>query len=382
MAGFLFPCLCSVGNAKVKVGGVLGGEAWYSTTSEDMAGGDETNEIWINGGNLLGELNIDYLDDSGKFSIHTMVKLDGRRADQALNSNNSWRFADDLYLQQIFINWHINDKIDFKFGRQNSLMAPLSPRDCDGPVWLSNLGNLSFYDEIASFRLDYKFTDHLKASVLIGDPDSDNNEVLAQVDGAKEENIMPRFDFSMEYKTEKMTFIPAVSFLKQNYDNMPESYDDNINIWAFSLSAEFRLSPFMIRAEGYYGENLGDGSYTGADGFGPYAFQGSSILEGFKIYDTTTSGGFLEATYSINDDIKLLGTISLAKFKNNDGPASRELDVTDLGYSLALHYFPLPNILFCPQLRFYDFDDAAIVDGVEQDHGSTAELGFALAVFF
>ncbi len=382
MGGFLFLCLCGVGHAGVKVGGVLGAEAWYSTTSEDMAGGDETNEVWLNGGNLLGELNVDYADDSGAITIHTMIKLDGQRADQPTNSSNSWRLADDLYLQQISINWHVNDAMDFKFGKQNTLIAPFSPRDCDGPVWLSNVGNLSFYDEIASFRFDYKLSNQLKASFLIGDPDSDNNDSLASVAGAKEENIMPRIDFSLQYETDSVSIIPAVTFLSQNYDNLPTGYDDTINIWAASLSAEIRLDALMIRTEGYYGENLGDGNYTGADGFGPYAYQGSSILEGTTIYDTTTYGGFFELMYTLNEKTQIGGAVSMATFKNDDAPANRELDVTDIGYSLTLHYMALANLLIAPQIRIYDFDDSAMVDGVEQDHGTVSEIGFAMVLFF
>lgn len=383
LSGLFLFSVCDNSNAEVKVGGVLGGEMWFHNDSEEtrMSGGDETNELWLNGGNLLGELNADY--NSEKIQLHTQIKLDGRRADQPTNNpGNDWKFADDLYLQQIHIDWFFSENLNLRFGKQASLIAPLAPNDIDGPVWLSHMGNMGFHDEVSAFRLNAKFGGQVTGSFLVGDPNSNNNEALAAVEGAKEENIIPRMDASVQYVTDMVTIIPAATFLTQTYDNLPEGYDDTINIWATSLSAELRINKFMFRAEGYYGQNLGDGNYTGVDGFAAYAGQGSSVLVDNQIYDTTTYGGFFEAMYTIDDQWSVGGAVGMATYKNNDVPLEYSYDITDTGYAFTVHYMPLPNLIFAPQLRYYTFDESAEVGGGTEDHGDSLEIGFALVAIF
>lgn len=380
-----------------KFGGMIGFETWYNHTSDKvvLANGDDTDELWANGGQLLGMLLVDYTDPSGTLSAHSMIEFDGYDD----GDGQSFRDGERLRITQLYVDWRLNSSFKLRFGQQQGLIGAYNPFEVDGPTELKHVGNFHS-NELAAIRLDYITSYNTTWSILFGDPDNSKNEVLYSDDStspvfnSKEENMIPRIDLGWEYSKKGMKIGSAVTYLTQHYDNLPDGYEDTINIWGISFGGEISVTPkITIKTEVYYGENLGDGNHNGADGyFNPAAdiapmfsslSQGGATLCGNDICDTTGYGGFIQVGYVFKKNMSMHVAIGAAKYENDGlSGSSDDTDITDMVYAVAFHYMVLPNLEINPQFRIFNFDDSATIAGVEEDRGQFLELGVCVKLFF
>jgi hypothetical protein len=327
-------------------------------------------------------LNATYKSDDGNL----MGVIEIRAGNYGSKGDNfTWYYG--------WMDYKLNDMVHFRIGRQPetfAIMVPSAAAMGHQPyTLLVAYGNLhaSNGDMLKAY---VKFNDNIRMEFAIQDPDNDGAEVppagfpAENATGAdvREENVLPRFDLAIPMNWGKFVIEPSFTYLKQSYDQVGAGFDDDIDIWGASVGARMGFGPVTISMELTYGQNLGQGNYTGAGHAGSVAVLPARA----RAYDSDNDG----VNNAIEDSDVFMGwiqfdfnfgpaTLKLAfgmeDISNDGGPGvADDLDTTRYGYALAVPISVAKGFTVTPTFIYHDRDDNA-QDGVVRAGNPTRDFG-------
>jgi hypothetical protein len=302
---------------------------------------------------------------------------------------NSLYGRNTINLYYAYINYRFSDQFSMRFGRQNTLLAPMSPSTYSGWQTWGHIvgigwGNQNHTSLCDGITFNWKITPMVSLQAGIFEPDTDNGEAILATAGpagtAREENILPRIDVALPINWNWLRIVPSFSYLQQEYDQGALNTPNDVDIWAGALSARASFGPFSITGEVIVGENLGVGSYNTAVAYATWTTFGLGTgIGGPKLYTPVGS-----ATTQLADEdnvafffdlalkfgpATLHGIYGQSKSSCDGDPAigvpgdGAEFDQTSRMYGLTCPISVGGGFTIRPEIMFYDYDDSAVRGG-------------------
>lgn len=305
----------------------------------------------------------------------------------------------NLYLANM--TYRFSDKFSMTFGRQVTLLAPMSPPTYAAfqkyyhivGLGFGNQNHTSLYDGITA---EFVLSPMARLQIGIFDNDTDNAEIPiafgtsagVPATALREENDLPRFDMALPINWNWLTIVPSFSYLTQDYDQVVSGSDSDLDIWAAALSARATFGPFYIEGEIVFGDNLSVGNYNagyGGRGFGgPRAYVDSAgniriadeenvlwyISLGWKFGPATLSGWYGQANFECEGNPTV-------------GLDAAEFDITTEMYGLSCPISIGNGFTIRPELLFFDYDDSAVLGGAQNiDRGEEMIMSILFMLAF
>jgi len=313
-----------------------------------------------------------------------------------------------INLYYAWINYKFSDQFSMRFGRQNTILAPMSPSQLSG--WDSwghivgiGWGNQNHTSLLDGITAEFKFNPMISLQVGIFDNDTDNAEPVTAAVGAvpagaiaptvREENTFPRFDVALPIKWNWLTLIPSFSYLRQNYDQVIAGADDDVTIWAAAISARAGFGPLSITGEITFGQNMGSGNYNADITYFAFSGLGTGIggpkayvdaAGNAKIEDADNLLWFIDLGYKFGP-ATLHAIYGQSKVDCDVNPVSPmdDYDIKSQMYGLALPISIGGGFTIRPELFFYDYDDSALWAGAPNlDMGQETIVSVLFQLYF
>jgi hypothetical protein len=289
-----------------------------------------------------------------------------------------------INLYYAWMNYKFSDQFSMRFGRQDTILAPMSPSQLSGfdswghivGIGYGNQNHTSLKDGITA---EIKMSPMIALQMGIFDNSTTTTEapalfgVNASPVGAvppvvREENVLPRFDIALPITWNFLKIVPSFSYLTQEYDQVVAGSQNDIDIWAGALSAYAAFGPFSITAEVCFGENLGSGNYSGGSLLASTQTFYLDTAGNFQIADTDDIAWFVDLAFKFGP-ATLHGIYGQINSESEGNPLigtpgdAAEWDITRQMYGLACPITIGGGFSIRPELFFYDFDDSAILAG-------------------
>ena len=397
----------------VKVNGMITMDWNYIDRDEARAAGGFIAPGVVNYDNGLEQMNFEFPMPL------TFLQVSYTSKDKVVSGLMRWRLGSGgalggtglLNLYYAYINYAFSDRFSMRFGRQNTVLSPMSPSQLSGfdswghivGIGHGNQNHTSLLDGIVA---TIKMSPMISLKVGIFDNDTDTAEAVVTAAGTlapvpaaalREENTLPRFDVAIPITIANFKIIPSFSYLKQEYDQVAPGNDTDVDVWAGALSARAGFGPFSITGEITFGENMGVGNYNASPTYLAFTGLGTGI-GGPKNY--ADAAGFNR----IAEEDNVLWFVDLAfKF----GPATlhgiygqsnaecegspligspgdpAEFDITSQMYGFSLPISIGSGFTIRPELFFYDYDDDALWGGAQNlDMGEETILSVLFQLYF
>jgi len=404
--------------AEVKVEGMIQTDFYYWDMSKERVSGAAgvvkavgagTQDDWattrIAMPQPLNRISVRYTGEDKVVNGFIQIRAGGSRANPnaanamnaAVNSESafSWEYAQ--------IDWHVNPWLFFRFGRQDQTFGgAYAPNQgmgqVEGHIIGLGFGNITAQTRDA-VRAFIKFNNNIRMEIQLLDPNTEtigNSEFNAlPATGtasavAREANTLPRFDISLPMQFGNFKIEPGFTWLKQEWDQVAAGSDDSYDVWGLTLGASAGFGPFSVAAEITYGDNLGlvsthfgggNGGVAGSVG-GPatYVTGGNT-----KIADGETLAYWIQLGFDFGP-FAIQGIFGQNNGENDGDPAlardGAESDFTQTMYGLNFPIKVTKTFTITPQIWYYDYDDSAIVAGVERDRGDELMVGVTFNLVF
>jgi len=289
-----------------------------------------------------------------------------------------------INLYYAYLNYKFSDMFSMRFGRQDTILAPMSVSQLSGfdswghivGIGWGNENHTSLRDGItAQFNLSPMIalklgifdnqTDNAEAPVGFGTNPSPVGAVPPTV---REENDVPRFDVALPISWNFLKIIPSFSYLTQEYDQVIAGSQNDIDVWAAALSAHAAFGPFSITAEVVFGENLGVGSYSGGSLLNSNLTAYLDAAGNWQVQDSDDMAFFVDLAFKFGP-ATLHGIYGQLNSESEGNPIvgldAAEYDITRQMYGLACPITIGGGFSIRPELFFYDFDDDALMAGAQ-----------------
>jgi hypothetical protein len=377
--------------AKVTAGGRATLEwAYLSEDNERAAGGVPVGGSTTNNGfeemtftipSTLNRLNLKYTSDDGALSAFIEVRGGGGSEATTTGFIYSW------------IQWQITPNNSITFGRQTTNFARFIPNQWVGTHQTTILGvgfgNVNHTTQKTGIKGYWRISDMFglvwglyQAQV------SGESPGLIVVTGAgvignltDSENKLPRVDLALPIRFPWGRIEPSVTFAKAEYDQVLTG-DDSYTMYGLSLGAEGSFGMFSFVAEITSGQNLGGGSYRGAEGDLPVYYPNPSTGVG-TIADGSSLAWFVDLGFKFGPS-KVDVMYGQIEYENDEGPASfpNLYKYTQSFYGISWAIGVAKGFTIRPELMFYDFDKDAQIAGSTIDRGKEWLLGLQFMLVF
>jgi hypothetical protein len=395
-------CICCLAlalpaMAEVRVGGMITLDWNYIDQDEALAA---VRAGTAPAGVAPGQLNYDngYNDMRMEFPMPlNFLQVSYVSKDKVVSGLLRWRLGSAgansttgaINLYYAWMQYKFSDQFSMRFGRQDTLLAPMSPSQLSGfdswghivGIGWGNENHTSLRDGITA---QFNFSPMIGLKVGLFDNQTDNAEapilfgtnavpVGAVPPTVRESNIMPRFDIALPINWNWLRVIPSFSYLTQDYDNVIAGSQDDLDVWAGALSARAAFGPFSITGEVCFGENLGVGSYSGGSLLNSNLTAYVDANGNNQIQDTDDVAFFFDLAFKFGP-ATLHGIYGQINSESEGNPIvgldAAEYDITRQMYGLACPITIGGGFSIRPELFFYDYDDGALLAGaVDRDLG-------------
>jgi hypothetical protein len=290
--------------------------------------------------------------------------------------------ANNLDLYFAYIDYHFSEKFRMRFGRQFTILAPMSPSQLSGTAQYGhivgiNFGNVNHTSTRDGMTAEFKLSPMVRLQVGIFDNDTDNREAPlgfgtnpvpagAVPPTIREENDLPRFDIALPISWNWLKVVPSFSYLTQEYDQVASGSESDIDAWAGALSASATFGPFSIEGEIVFGENLGSGNYVGGSLLNSNLTSYQDPNNNWRIADTDDLAWYIELSWKFGP-ATLYGMYGQLNSESEGNPMvgldAAEYDVTRQFYGFACPISIGGGFTIRPELFFYEYDDSALMAG-------------------
>jgi hypothetical protein len=408
--------------AKVTVGGMIATDMYYwdKSAEANTPNGrvqnaaqtrDDFSEFTINMPQSNNRLLVRYANDEGNLTGYLQLRAGDL-------GHSSGGVAIDF--KYAYIDYKLNDMVHFRIGRQDQAFATYTPGAAgfawdDGFSLLANFGNFQVTDG-DSVKAYIKFNDNVRMEVQFEGPrapsyngytDSTTTATVSNVAGVvtavaattdvnrtnpaipiTQQNHIPRVDIALPISIANFSIEPAVTWQKVSYENKIQ--DDSYDVWGISLGVKAGFGPVTISAEGVYGQNLGDGNYSGGgNAGGDFAATARAKArvrsidtngDGFANFeDTDIWAGWIQFAFNFGP-ATLQMAFGMENVQNDGAPAvNDDIDVTRYGYALSVPIKVTKEFTIMPAIIYLDRGDSE-KDGVNNVNNLTVDYGDQLAV--
>jgi predicted porin len=300
-----------------------------------------------------------------------------------------------------YINYAFSKQFSMRFGRQFTLLAPVTISQYGGWMqWMHivgiGFGNQNHTSLADGITASIKLSPMAELKLGIFDNDTDNGEVPAgygtsagvPATALREENDLPRFDAAVHIHWGPLFIAPSFSYLTQEYDQVVAGSDNDVDCWGAALSARAGFGPFTLRGEITFGENMADGTYNAASlssGFGG-ARTYVDTAGNNRVADEENTAWFLGLSYKMGP-ATINAYYGQANMECEGNPLvgldAAEFDVTTQMYGVSVPISVGGGFIIRPEVFFYDYDDDALQGGVQnRDLGEEAVISLIFMLAF
>jgi hypothetical protein len=289
----------------------------------------------------------------------------------------------NLDLYYAWIGYKFSDRFSMRFGRQNTILAPMSPSQLSGFAQWGHIVGIGFGNQNHTSTRDgmtaeFRLSPMVRLQMGIFDNDTDGAEAppLFGTDVVpagsippvvREENDLPRFDIALPINWNWLTLVPSFSWMTQEYDQVAAGSQNDVDIWAGALSARASFGPFSIEGEITFGENLGSGNYSGGSLLNSAQTRWfNATTNTWHIADTDDLAWYIELSWKFGP-ATLYGMYGQLNSESEGNPMvgldAAEYDVTRQFYGFACPISIGGGFTIRPELFFYEYDDSALMAG-------------------
>jgi hypothetical protein len=395
IAALFCVALAAPAMAETKIGGMVQADILYKSFDEErgvangLAAGtanniDSYSTVEFASPQAFNRVWWDWKSDDKKLAAMIQLRSGGQKA-TATENNFTWEYA--------WIDWHLTPNFYLRIGRQTQAFAiyhhGMTLGHNFGLNALVGFGNVTGTTSRDGIRAYIKFNDNVRMEIQAINPDTDataetsatgltlRNNVNGVIGAAREENTIPRFDISIPIKIANFQIEPALTYLKQEFEQTFAGSEDSIDIWGASLGMKAGFGPLTITGEVTYGENFGSSSsyvylatptLTGSAGGGAYPNVGAasiyqptgSAANTRAVEDTENLGAFIDLGFDFGP-FEIHGYVGYARDQNDGDPAlarnvdASEWDVERWAYGVNFPIKVAKNFTVTPEVTFYDF---------------------------
>ena len=332
----------------------------------------------------LNRVNLKYTSDDGALSA--FLEIRGGSAGTAEATTTGFIYA--------WIQWQITPNNSITFGRQTTNFARFIPNQWIGTTVTTILGvefgNVNHTTQRTGIKGYWRISDMFGLVWGLWSADVDDKSVgLVVVTAAgatptslgNPENKLPRLDLALPIRFSWGRIEPSFTVAKAEYDQVAAG-DDSYTMYGLSLGGEGSFGMFSFTAEVTWGQNLGGGSYRGAEGDVPVYFPDPSTGNG-TIADGSSLAWFVDLGFKFGPS-KVDVMYGQIDYENDEGPASLPTlyKYTQKFYGISWAIGVAKGFTIRPELMFYDFDDSAQIAGADVKLGKEWLLGLQFMLVF
>ena len=385
--------------AKVDVGGMVTLDWTYLNENDERASGGvsagstpssngfkDTNFIIPQPFNRVG---ISWASDDGALKTYTEIR--GGGSNEAASSDTIFNYA--------WIQWQITPNHDITFGKQTTNFARFIPQQWVGTGVLSLLGigfgNVHHATSRVGIKGWWKLSDMFGIVWGLYDADvtspSQGIALATTAPGAAlfgttdQENTWPRIDIALPIRFSWGRLEVSGTCSSEEYDQFPAGADDSYDMYGVSFGGTGSWGMFFAEAELTWGQNLGGGSYRGAEGSRPVAY--ANAAGQVKVEDSDFLGFFADVGFKFGPN-KIDIYYGQAKYENDGDPSlaqssdSAEFDYTQSFYGISWAIGVAKGFTIRPELNFVDYDKDAQVNATTVNNGKAWLLGLQFQLVF
>ena len=390
----------------VKVGGMITSDFNYIDRDEARAAGGNIAPGVVNPDNGFEDLSFDvpyplnflYVAYTSKDKkVGGMIRVRFGSAGAANLNSATFGAAGNLDYYYGYITYRFSDQFSMQFGRQNTVFAPMSPSQLSGFAQWGHIVGIGYGNQNHTSTKDGMIAT-IKASPMISinlgifDNDTDNAEAPRGVlytgpaGLAREENDTPRFDVAIPITIANFKIIPSFTYLTQEYDQVVAGSQNDVDIWGGALSARAGFGPFSITGEIMFGENLGDGNYSGGSLLNSNLLSYVDAAGNNRIQDSDDMAFFIDLAFKFGP-ATLHGIYGQTNSESEGNPIigldAAEYDITRQMWGFACPISIGGGFTIRPELFFYDMDDDALMAGVQNlDMGEETVFSLMFQLYF
>jgi hypothetical protein len=333
----------------------------------------------------LNRVNLAYASDDG--ALKGFLEIRGGSAGTAEATTTGFIYA--------WIEWQITPNNSITFGRQTTNFARFIPNQWVGTTVTTILGvgfgNVNHTTQRTGIKGYWRMSDMVGLVWGLWTADvSDKSTglvIATTVTGLgiqrHTENSLPRIDLALPIRFPWGRIEPSFTYAHANYDQVSTG-DDGYDMYGFSLGGEGSFGMFSFVAEITYGQNLGGGSYRGAEGDVPVAYVTSTGAP--QIADGSSLAWFVDVGFKFGPS-KIDGMYGQITYDNDDGPGTTSLPTqiykyTQSFYGVSWAIGVAKGFTIRPELMFYDYDSSANFFGQTIDRGKEWLLGLQFMLVF
>jgi hypothetical protein len=384
--------------AKVTMGGRVDMEVSYLSQSEERAeDGVEQGDTPLSNGFdelnfvipiTMNRLNAKYTSDDGALSAFVEVRGGGKERGA---SGTLWNYS--------WIQWQVTPTHSITFGRQTTNFARAIPNQWVGThvttvlgVGFGNVNHTTSRDGIKGY---WRISDMLglvwglwdnsvigPSAGAVGAPSSSFSDAVL----AGAENTLPRIDLALPIRFPWGKIEPSVTYSTFEYDQAHG--EDSYDMYGVALQFDGSWGMFSAGAEVTYGQNLGGGSYRGAEGARPVFYQpGGDITARWELEDAEVLAFFIDLGFKFGPS-KVNVMYGQIDYENDGDPSIAqssdplEYEYTQTFYGISWAIGVAKGFTIRPELMFYDYDDDAKMDATTINRGDEWLLGLQFMLVF
>jgi len=404
----VFCCLALAGPAlaKITMSGMITTDAYYTDTSKERSAAKMGNYVingaatayesegftQINADRALTRLTMNYESEDKLLLGQIELRTGDQNARGTLDAYYAW------------MDWRPGgENLHFRFGLQPETFAIFTPTVAalgynTTSTLFVNFGNLHA-SAVTGLKAYVRFNDMIRMEFGVFDPATGADEswlptaaVPGPATGVQENSKIPRMDLSFPIKIANFSIEPSGTWTRKSYDYTASTVDDSFDIWGVALGAKAGFGPFTLSGEITYGDNLGNGNYTGGGNKPPVSLL-SNVFRATARVDTT--GRFADTEFL---GWWLMGEFDFGPFaiqagygqeKNkNDargtsgGFTGEILDTTRQAMAVRFPIKVAKGFTIAPQFQYLDFDNSAIAYGRSYDLGTEIVGGVQFQLVF
>jgi hypothetical protein len=271
-------------------------------------------------------------------------------------------------LRHAFGKWDFSTTGQLLAGHSTTPFSPLFPTQAIGNNAQESFNVGKGYGEVDSgrapqVRYTYKFLSSRGAlAIALLDPNRDD-EITRELEGVKA-GFLPRIDIGLAYGSLNWQLFPGIFYQQKKLDGVVGVTDDSITSWGASLGWRGGRGPFVLAAEGNFGQNLRNANFAlgeSAAAVGGGAFTFSTESGEVRLGDTENLSFWVDAGYKFTHD-EIQGTVHLVvgqmTSERQDGPRAKlESRMVGISVPIDLPWFA-KGFRVRPEVFVYENDNA------------------------
>ena len=307
----------------------------------------------------------------------------------------------DAMLWYAYIQWQITPTNRITFGLQTTNFARFHPNQWVGfpfvPMWGVGFGNVNHANTRRGIKGYWRISDMfglvwglwenrlefpVRGAMFFVPP---RGAPPPAWEFAEPENKLPRIDLALPIRFPWGRIEPSFTWSKFEYDQLPWEGDNSYNIWGVSIGTDVSFGMFSFGAEITWGENLGGGSYRGAELARPVFYVDSAGNR--KVEDAEVISWFVDAGFKFGRN-KINVMYGQTDYENAGNPnVPQPLDpwehkLTPEFYGISWRIDVAKGFIIRPELVIYNLGDNTKYSALTFNRGKWWLLGVQFKLTF